>query len=388
MRELLVDAFRDYYRSTWVRAPPDIEKREFGVGWESKIDTRYKVFSTENELNKFLRKETPLYISYSVAKYKEPPQKGVNPDMESTDLVFEFDVDELHIPSENDVWICENCFTGGKGYRKKCPKCGSPVKMVLFPDERREEVLKERVSILVNDFIKGDLGFKEVSVNFSGNRGYHIHVYTHEVYTKEERTEITEYVFGHLLNPSLWFWEGTTYRGIPARRIPKPTDRGWGGRIARAIIRLIENSEREFVQKNKTLYISMVKEGYFPQLLGIKVEDIVRELEKEKVYMGAPIDIQTSADVRRLIRLPGSLHGGTGLVAKPVDNIESFDPYRDAVVLSKRVYIRVHVAAAPSFTLRGETFGPYKDEEVELPLYAGVYLIGKGVARWALHSSV
>jgi DNA primase small subunit len=47
----------------------------------------------------------------------------------------------------------------------------------------------------------------------------------------------------------------------------------------------------------------------------------------------APIDEPVTTDLRRLIRLPGSLHGGTGLVVRrvPLDAVDAFDPLVDAV---------------------------------------------------------
>jgi DNA primase small subunit len=47
----------------------------------------------------------------------------------------------------------------------------------------------------------------------------------------------------------------------------------------------------------------------------------------------APIDEPVTTDVNRLIRLPGSLHGGSGLAVTPIDRAEitAFDPLSDAV---------------------------------------------------------
>ena len=42
---------------------------------------------------------------------------------------------------------------------------------------------------------------------------------------------------------------------------------------------------------------------------------------------------------------------------------------------------RVSVSNAPEFKLSGETFGPYKNQKVELPTAAAVLLILKGRAE-------
>ena len=38
---------------------------------------------------------------------------------------------------------------------------------------------------------------------------------------------------------------------------------------------------------------------------------------------------------------------------------------------------------SPKFSLKGRTFEPYSAEEAELPTYAAVYLMTKGLARLA-----
>jgi hypothetical protein len=78
------------------------------------------------------------------------------------------------------------------------------------------------------------------------------------------------------------------------------------------------------------------------------------------------------------------LHGKTGFkkVEFPVAHIRDFDPLKSAVVF-KNGTVTVLVSYAPEFRVADEVFGPYKDQEVELPTAAAMLLICKGRAEVA-----
>jgi DNA primase small subunit len=74
------------------------------------------------------------------------------------------------------------------------------------------------------------------------------------------------------------------------------------------------------------------------------VESLAREVVASET---APIDEPVTTDLRRLIRFPGSLHGGTGLVVRRLapDEVASFDPLVDAVpeqFTGREVEVDVH----------------------------------------------
>ena len=87
--------FKEYYQRHRVPAPAEIEKREFGTGTlDRKIAVRHKSFKSGNELNNYLRKESPYFISYSAAYYEFPqnqPMEAKN--WRGADLVFDIDID-------------------------------------------------------------------------------------------------------------------------------------------------------------------------------------------------------------------------------------------------------------------------------------------------------
>jgi DNA primase small subunit len=76
------------------------------------------------------------------------------------------------------------------------------------------------------------------------------------------------------------------------------------------------------------------------------------------------------------------LNGKTGLAAAriPLDRVEDFDPFEEAVVL-KGPPVKVRVFLSPKFRLGGEEFDALEGPvEVRLPIPAAVYLMLKGLA--------
>jgi DNA primase small subunit len=97
----------------------------------------------------------------------------------------------------------------------------------------------------------------------------------------------------------------------------------------------------------------------------------------------APIDEPVTTDTRRLIRLPGSLHGGSGLVVRRLDRdeLDAFDPLVDAVPERfTRRSIRVAVTDPGTVELDGDTFRMDAGEQT-VPECVGVFLMTRNRAR-------
>jgi len=96
----------------------------------------------------------------------------------------------------------------------------------------------------------------------------------------------------------------------------------------------------------------------------------------------AKIDTVVTVDIHRLIRLPGTLHGKTGLlkISFPTNEIESFDPLKESVAL-KGEEAKIYVEEAPKFRLGEEVFGPFKNQTVTLPISAAIFLLCKNAGR-------
>ena len=93
------------------------------------------------------------------------------------------------------------------------------------------------------------------------------------------------------------------------------------------------------------------------------------------------LDRQTSIDLVKILRLPETLHGGTGLKAANLsfDDLKSHDPLKETVVFNAGEQ-EVFVRKTPKFYLAGNWFGPFENEKVVLPLGVSVYLLAKKAA--------
>jgi len=98
---------------------------------------------------------------------------------------------------------------------------------------------------------------------------------------------------------------------------------------------------------------------------------------------GAESDEPVTGDIKRLIRLPTSLHGGSGLRVSPLtlQTIERFDPLNDAVVFSD-TEISVAAESQASCDLRGNHF-EIEEGVNTVPGYAGIYLMCRGAVEYA-----
>jgi len=91
-------------------------------------------------------------------------------------------------------------------------------------------------------------------------------------------------------------------------------------------------------------------------------------------------DEPVTCDVKRLIRLPASLHGNTGLKVTKIllDDLQDFNPLNDAIVFSNNlVKIKLH----RSFKIRMKEENFHLEEEIQkMPTYLAIFLIGRKVA--------
>jgi len=366
----LKSKFREYYAKHTIPAPPGISYREFGIGnLEKKIAFRHKSFKSESELNYYLKTEVPFYISYSAAYYEFPENEISKKNWLGADLIFDFDaeMDFIEIEKIKKIW---------------------------------DEVLK------LIDFLKNDFGFSmnNIIVNFSGSKGFHVKVIDEKIKKlgKEERRQILDYITANNLlkdirkNKFFKYKEigsGTEITNKKRKGVETKTeiligptidDVGWGRRIANAAIEILkedENNKRlgeEKRKKAKEIIEDINKGNYdrFRQYLTDKrMKDKIRNLS---IRLASDTDRQVTQDITRLIRLENTLHGGTGLIAKKIDNIENFEPeknFEEFIAFSDKE-IEISVNEDINFYL-GENF-EIKKGKCKIPEYAAIYLALKG----------
>ncbi len=336
----LKEEIRKYYQTHAPDYPYMVERREFGFGFEKKIDFRHKRFETNDELKNYLVANAPLFVSYSVAYYSAPEARPMsNKNIQGSDLVFDIDVHDCK--NHGEGFVCDECL--GRA--------------------------KEQTVHLIEEFLKPDFGIssKDLSVNFSGNRGYHIHVNDgrYKDFGNRERIEIVNYLNGLGLDAGI-FIEAGANSDSPA----------WFGRIARCIKRRLEEGRIKTAKRQE--YLDNIVFGMWK---GIAESTwFYREFEECRLAEKANVDEQVTSDVSRLIRLPGTIHGEAMLIAKKVENMDKFDPLRDAVFLGDEE-VEVEVSHAPKTVFNEREFDEINNKKTILPKYYAAYLIGKGVAK-------
>jgi DNA primase small subunit len=379
--------FKKYY-AEWEGEPPkDFNRREFAFVISRKGEMiRHKAFEEWGEVREFLRKNSPLHVYYSSAYYAQPSASDMDAkEWMGADLIFDIDVDHIYTPCKerHDRWTCLDCNTSGRGMPPEaCPKCSSKrVEVKTWFCEGCLEVAKEETTKLVEDFLIQDFNFspREISIVFSGRRGFHVHVESDVVKELDQRArrEIVDYVRG----------TGLVVQNGKRRVLAPPLNAGgWPGRLAKGVYELLNAGDIEGLlnlrrgSKVEEVLKAIVKgleesRDYWP-LEGLARKIWFKAVEKVIVRKRCEVDERVTTDIKRLIRMPGTLHGGTGLIAAKVHlkDLESFDPYVHAVAFVKGE-IKVKVLNMPEITFLNQTWGPYNDEVVELPIGLAVYLI-------------
>lgn len=307
-----------YYKEEWdIKQVPDfitnsIQEREFGFDHVGRgPNDRYKVFKTPDFLKRFLKVRTPFAAYCSVAFYDKPRRRD---GWTKAELVFDVDAKDIPIRTCECEGVCEICL-----------------------NEAREIVSG------ILDTLKGDLGLKNIHVVYSG-RGYHIRVLDDDVMgvDSDTRSQIVKYLVGADVpeNEYTLDFEKVSYEHFV---IPFGYPNVFTKRFKYTVLHLNENSYLDDV--NKKLLKDVLKHRHF-------IEDEEWGLFKNKigpqryrkVVNGVAslnlslVDAKVSIDLKRILRLPSSLHSMVSMKCTEVKNIESFDPFKEAV--PKFVYER------------------------------------------------
>ncbi len=332
------DIFKSYYRQA-VMAVEGVEAREFGAGWKKKIETRHLAFRDSSELRSYLVANAPFYLSHSIAYYRYPSARPMQKkEWVKADVVFDLD---------------------------------PPVKG-KYDFVRYLERMKEDAQRLVEDFLIGDFGIERsyIEVVFSGSKGYHIYVKDpeYQLLGGEERRQLVEYVTGkgfkiedHL------FFEDKRLVG------PKLGEGGYRGRVARLAK---ERAAALVGEEEKDFFVGGLAEGNWSRTSKNlkKVYQKVLSFKDALSVRSVASDVMVTQDLSRLIRVPESLHGDTGMIAKRVNDLERFDPFKDAILEADRTF-KVRFVEDVDESLLG---GPYYEGEVrELSLWKALLFVLK-----------
>jgi len=375
---LVTALIREFYSNSSGIGARATEHREFGFGdFERKIRYRHYSFTNEKALKDYLVRNAPPFVSASAAEYQKPDARPMeNKKWIGEELLFDIDASDLKLKcrSEHDgSWVCHKCLNGAK-----------------------EETVK-----LIEDFLIPDFGMseEEISVNFSGNRGYHIHVHNKDMFKLDgdARKGIVNYITGNGIELTSFF-PTMGRRGVRLEG-PKPTDYGWGGKLANGVIKALGNgtsglmelgidkkSAELLVRKSAEIRLGISTGNWDKINIPRKAEFWGNVLKGIAITQSDAIDKNVSTDIYHLIRLPGTIHGDTGLVSKTLKSVKSlgdFNPMNEAIAFDDKK-TKVKTAVVPKFNMCHTDFGPYSNQLVELPRYVAVYLILKRFAILAV----
>lgn len=349
--------FGEYYLNNELELPPEFENRELAfVPLESlPVFMMYRHLSfTPQEFKSYITDQVPANIYYSSAYYENPrAEKMEDKGWQGADLIFDIDAD--HLPIKD---------TSLQGSLKAAKK----------------EIIK------LADVLVSDLGLdkRHVKIVFSGGRGYHLHVYDprFKKLDSSERREIIDYLMLNDVNFEF--------------KIPKSSQ----GRRIRQCMKdissyLLEEDRLEKLLKNYGLkdkreeITSILSTGNFEKLAKSKKKRKLFQSLFDKCVStaGLNFDAPVTADIKRLIRLPSSLHGKTGFRAMPVNynKLNDFDPLRDSTPFGdQKVKVRVRKIKKDDLSWAYDELGGYPDpgDKIKVPEYIAVFMFCRGMALY------
>lgn len=375
-REYLRGRTRAYYRQTTLTPPPDADRREWGyIPWAEAGPgmIRHRDLASLGELSAFGARDGPQHVYHSAAVYDEPgaptmAEKG----WRGADLIF--DIDAEYVPETAP---------GEDAYATALTEC-------------------KRALVRLLSFLEADFGFHDLEIVFSGSRGYHVHVRDPGVreLTSTQRREIADYVLG--LGVELDAMIRTEPLGDGVTRRVLPTDGGWPGRVHQRLVTLLDrvaamddDTALETLQSyegvgerraNAALTVARTnREALVAGNLSANpaIVALARAvLDETRELAAVQIDDPVTTDTNRLIRLPGSLHGGSALAVCRIDraDVATFDPLIEAVPdVFRDDEIGIDVTRGGSVELGGETH-TLEEGPCVVPEYLALFLMARGRA--------
>ncbi|MEM0470886.1 MAG: DNA primase small subunit domain-containing protein [Candidatus Anstonellales archaeon] len=276
-RAIVRNLFSEAYRNINIHID-EIEKREFGIGdFGKKIVYRHLAFRSESQLKNFLIERTPIYISYSISYYQHPDRPMDQKEYIRADFAIDIDesLDRLNI-----------------------------IKQDIFE---------------LYDILKSEFGLQRIVINYSGNRGFHIHVRDRWIQelSRDARSAIIDYLIlrdvkiediGIIRKDNLLM--GPRYENMKNRM---------QARLLRSI--------REITGNDRV---------YLGDWSDVDMQKFALAVERSRFRIS--MDSNVTLDQTKLLRMENSIHGDTGFIAKIIDinKLHDFDPWYDAVLFEDR----------------------------------------------------
>lgn len=356
---LIQSHFRTFYQRQ-LPAVPALNQREFGFGWRKKIDFRHKSFSSQRDFDRFLLQDVPLFVSASTAYYRFPDKQPMPAkEYSGADLVFDLDAPRSKENHGHRELLCEGCLS---------------------------DVHAQALRIL--EFLHDDFGLKGMLV-FSGQKGFHIHVRGEAVWdlSKEARRQMAEYVAAEGLDAESFFTKAAAYsdsseRSVGTLKGPSASSGGWASKIYAVMRNAIAHNDpsalKAFgVAKKHREDIAARPQEMLQQLDAGNWSAFVSKPNVEALVSAVKVvqtDKAVTFDLHRLLRVPESLHGGTGFCARTLAKPDSFR-VQDVIAFDKTKTLTVIPRDAMQFEFLGERYDLPRARFAEVPQPLGVYLL-------------
>ena len=368
--EFLKKRFSAYYNGELkgagaVFTPTSMPQREWGFLFFSESVKagmrRHLTFPDEADLATYLKTMSPAHVYYSTAYYAHPSAATMQEkEWLGADLIFDLDADHI-VKGAYDMMLAR---------------------------------VKEDLYKLI-DMLTGELGFSkhDLRINFSGGRGYHIHIPTLAVrgFSSAERRELVNYVSG-------------TGLSLETMLNSSKTD-GWQGRYRTALAGELERIQKLAPLEARSYLsglsgISEKSADYFYKNLSetrgkllanpasLTENKVIHAItapentvfQEQILSAAAQADEPVTTDIKRLIRHPGSLHGGSGMRVTPIplEDLDDFDPLIDAVVFDEDP-VTVTAKFDVTMPILGNTYRVSGTQKV--PEALAVFLCARGIAE-------
>jgi len=399
-RYFLKKRFGEYYAEHPVTETAGFTRREWGfLFYDDAPDKsrpfqmhRHKSFNSVVELNDYLKSMAPQHAYHSAAYYQYPQAPTMlEKKWLGADLIFDLDADHLPNPPASYSGMLE--------------------------------MVKREIIRLIDEFLIDDMGFseKDMDIVFSGGRGYHVHIRDERVkpLKSPERREIVDYILGTGLDiDQVLIKTNKIVEGFKGQKTTAvwqirgfDEDRagyGWNCRVAQYITdkltfigRMDDKEARKELKKydldgkqvTDILAVSrdpaglakIGREGRLEikgNLAGFFKNMLDGTIDQFKVDLAGKTDEPVTADIKRLIRLPGSIHGGSSFGVMPLTRkeLETFNPLEDAIIFTDSP-IRVLVTKPQEVEIKGKIYR-VSEGVGRLPENVAMFLMCRGSAEY------
>jgi DNA primase small subunit len=319
LRKALCDYYSTYFNVDVLAKMIDFSNfsvREFGFVSLTGKFFRNISFENPRALQDFLIDRTPIH-AYIGAIFNDPPSRETpihTLEWKGHELVFDIDLNEYDAVRKH---VCD-C----QGADQVCVRCWQLINLAIF---------------IIDETLRFDFGMEDIFWVFSGRRGIHGWVTDKIGFSLDQvqRKSVIDYL-------SILHGEDETARIQDRSKLPDDFRR----RIERTVFNyFLQNIRRKDLielgfsstiasnfMKQLELQDKQIDEN-FARNFNLRLAKVNKYDEILRRWVPR-IDHKVTIDLRRLIRLPYSIHGKTGFVARVIesDEIFAFNPENESTI--------------------------------------------------------